>query len=264
MSGQASDGEERLVFGVPAKSIVDALRGTGMAEADVIAVLGRGIARADKDTGAITVAETPPFIFQTHVAEVAPQCALTFERGFVHPDFIDGVTVVQAGSTQEELGFNERFHRIERDLDEIATDLRTASNCMAQLRLELFGVVQELQTKITEIDSRLDTKGKEKDGKDTKEKDKEKEKEGKDKEKEGKDTKESKDKDGKEKDAKEFTKDGPKDGQKEFEDLIPGPSATGTPGPATGGDEGTERTFITLEERPEVGRAALADPDEER
>lgn len=251
-----SEQGERLVFGVPARAVVDALRGTGMAEADVIAVVGRGIAGS---AGEVTVAATPPFVFQTHVAQTAPDCQLSFERGFFHPDFIDGVTVVQAGTTAEEIGFNRRFHTIEADLDEIATDLRTASNCMAELRLELFGVVQELQTKLTEIDARLDAKTKDKD-KDTKEKDKEKEKESKDKDKEGKDSKE-KDKEFKElkeKDSKE--KEGEKDGQKEFAEFVPGADPTASSSPQ-GGDEGTERTFISLADRPEVGRAALSDEE---
>jgi hypothetical protein len=274
MSEQSGGLEERLVFGVPAKTIVDALRGTGMAEADVIAVVGRGVARsAGLDTPTVAVT-TPPFVFQTQVPEEAPNCRLTFRRGFFHPDFIDGVTVVQAGATPEEIGFNKRFHTIEEDLDDIADDLRTASNCMAELRLELFGVVQELQSKITEIDNRLDSIEKDKDAKEGKEKEKEG-KDGKEKEKEGKDDKENKDKDHKEKD-KESEKD--KDGHhKDETDFGSAPGTLTLPPvrkddgkpqdpevPPRPADDGTERTFITLEERPEVGRGALADPDEER
>lgn len=274
MSEQSGSPEERAVFGVPAKTIVDALRATGMAEADVIAVVGRGIARSAGLDTQVAVAATPPFVFQTPVPQEAPNCRLTFQRGFFHPDFIDGVTVVQAGATPEEIGFNKRFHTIEDDLDDIAVDLRTASNCMAELRLELFGIVQELQAKITEIDGRLDVIEKPKDSKEVKDKD-QKEKDGKEKEKEGKDDKEVKDKDHKEKD-KESEKD--KDGHSK--DEVDFGSAPGTltlpsgdeeserdihePSGVTHDDTGTERTFITTEERPEVGRGALADPDEER
>lgn len=251
MSEQSGSPEERAVFGVPAKTIVDALRATGMAEADVIAVVGRGIARSAGLDTQVAVAATPPFVFQTPVPQEAPNCRLTFQRGFFHPDFIDGVTVVQAGATPEEIGFNKRFHTIEDDLDDIAVDLRTASNCMAELRLELFGIVQELQAKITEIDGRLDVIEKPKDSKEVKDKDhKEKDKES------------EKDKDGHSKDEVDFgsapgTLTLPS-GDEESERDIHEPSGV------THDDTGTERTFITTEERPEVGRGALADPDEER
>jgi hypothetical protein len=270
------DGREPLAFGVPAGTLVGALRGAGLAEPDVIALVGRAIARSAGMTAELT--ETPAFVFQTQIAETAPECALTFDRGFVHPDFIDGVTVVQAGTTPEEMGFNQRFHAIENDLDNIAHDLHTASNCTAELRRELFGLAQELQAKITEIDSRLDakTKDKEKDTKESKDKDTKEGKETKEKDtkeskdKEGKDTKDTKEKDTKEKDTKEKEeKERAKDDQKEFLDIagpLPAGSATAEPsdeGGTGGGTEGAERTFIRLEDRPDVGAAALADPGED-
>jgi archaellum component FlaD/FlaE len=136
---------------------------------------------------------------------------------------------------------------------------------MAELRLELFGVVQELQTKITQIDARIDAIDKTKDGKESKEKEKEG-KDTKEKEKEGKDDKDDKDKDQKEKDKEsEKEKDGHHKDEVDFGSApgtltLPHDEVTGPPAD----DEGTERTFITLAERPDVGRGALADPDEER
>jgi hypothetical protein len=247
-------GEEQLVYGVPAHTIVDALRGAGVAEDDVIAVLGRAIARSS-GLGPESV-ETPPFVFQTNVPQLAPQCELHFEPTFAHPDFIDGVTVVQAGETPTEIGFNRRFHAIEDDLGGVAEALRTVSNCIKELRLELFGVVQELQVKITTLDHRIDPLKDKAETKETKEK--EKEKEGKDsKEKEGKDGKEGKEKDSKE--GKE--KDRGKDGQKEFVDLA-GTFPPGAPAPASDETEGDERTFISLADRPDVGRDALSEGED--
>ena len=98
-----SEPADQLVYGVPAAQVVDALRATGMAESDVIALVGRGVARSEAVAKAAVV--TPPFVFQTQVAQTAPECTLTFVRSFVHPDFIDGVTVVQGGQTPEEIGF---------------------------------------------------------------------------------------------------------------------------------------------------------------
>ena len=244
--------QEQLVYGVPARKVVDALRGAGVAEEDVIAAVGRGIARS---SGMNAVAATSPFVFQTQVAQQAPDCELHFDPTFRHPDFIDGVTVVQAGETPTEIGFNQRFHAIETDLDDVAEALRTVSNCMKELRLELFGVVQELQEKITEIDTRLDAKVKDKD-KDSKEKEKEKDKESKEKDKEGKDDKESKEKDRKEKDKEKDKKD------KEEVDVIGSFPPDFPPLVSNETEGGDERTFISLEDRPEVGRAVLADPNE--
>jgi hypothetical protein len=281
--------DEPLVFGVKAGALVDALRGAGMADADVVTVVGQAIARS---AGLVPDDASGGFVFQTHVSQTASECELNYRRSFVHPDFIDGVTVVQAGETPDEMGFNLRFHNIEAEFDAISHDLAVASNCTAELRRELFGVVQELQAKITEIDQRLDTKGKEskeakdKDTKEGKDKDT---KEGKDKEtkegkdKEGKDTKEGKDgketkenKDGKEhKDGKERI-DKISQAEKQFDTPLVGPGGTPEPptaavpdpasaGPAAPGDAGpespagTERTFIRLEDRPPVGQQALSD-----
>lgn len=244
--------EEQLVYGVPAHTIVDALRGAGVAEDDVIAVLGRAIAR---QSGPLTTTVTPPFVFQTSVPQQAPQCELHFEPTFTHPDFIDGVTVVQAGETPTELGFNHRFHAIEDDLAAVADALRTVSNCMKELRLELFGVVQELQVKITAIDHRIDPLKDKAETKETKEKEKEKD-DKESKEKEGKDGKEKEGKESKDKEDKERGK----DGRKEFVDLA-GTAAPGSPPPAPDQPGGDERTFISLADRPEVGRDALAGED---
>ncbi|MEV7041719.1 hypothetical protein [Amycolatopsis sp. NPDC051061] len=249
----SDEAEDQLVYGVPARTIVAALRGAGVPEDDVVAVLGRAIART---SAPIAATATPPFVFQTSVPQLAPQCELHFEPTFTHPDFVDGVTVVQAGETPTEIGFNRRFHAIETDLGGVAEALRTVSNCIKELRLELFGVVQELQVKITAIDHRIDPLKDKAETKETKEKEKDS-KEGKEsKEKEGKDNKESKEKDSKE--GKE--KDRGKDGQKEFVDLA-GTFPPGGPAPGSAEVEGDERTFISLADRPEVGRDALSEED---
>lgn len=108
MSTNDSNAEGPLVFGVPGSTIAAALREAGLGEDAVIAVLGQAISRSA--TGAEREAG---FTFQVQIAETAPECALTYQRLFVHPDFIDGVTVVQAGQTPDEIGFNTRFHALE-------------------------------------------------------------------------------------------------------------------------------------------------------
>jgi hypothetical protein len=256
-------GEDILIDGVPSKQLVSALKAAGLSDESVTALLGQAISRAP----ALGTAAAQRFTFQTELAPAAPECAADFARGFFHPDFFDGLTVVQAGQTPEELGFNVRFHAIEDDLDAVATNLSRLSNCLAELRSEVSSLVGELEDKLTEIDAKLATKGeKEKEGKDTKEtKEKEEEKEGKDKEKEGKEGKEKeghKDhKDGKEKEDKE---DVDKLAPKETDDPIarvlevPGaPPAEPGAAPAVDRPAATRRTFVRPDERPAVGEQAL-------
>ena len=268
------DGEV-VIDGVAGKDIVAALRGTGLSEDAVVALMGRLIAQsaaagstaepaepAEPAEAALAgegeaAAAAAPFTFQTKISQSAPECAATYTRTFVHPDFVDGLTVVQAGTTPEELGFNARFHGIEVEFDEIAVNFYRLSNCLAELRSEVYGMARELEDKITEIDAELHAKGKEKEGKDTKEKDKEK-----DKEKEGKDKEKEKEKEGKDKEKED--KEGKEDRDKlaPIEKAIPveniaAPGAEEQPAP----DDATARTFVRPVDRPPVGERALEEPD---
>ncbi|HEX8347556.1 MAG TPA: hypothetical protein VF657_22905 [Actinoplanes sp.] len=261
-STDSTEGGEPLVFGVPGRTVAAALRDAGLDEDAVVAVLGRAITRS-----ATPRVPARGFTFQVGIAETAPECALTYQRLFVHPDFIDGVTVVQAGQTPDEMGFNARFHALEAELDGISRDLQISSNCAAELRREIFLMARELEAKISDIDRRIDAKGKDKDTKDTKEKDT---KESKDKDTKEKDTKESKDKEGKDtKDTKEKDrKEKDRDKALPQEKLIQGAeknrdvAAFGAAEPIGGSPTGTARTFISLEDRPDVEAAAFRDEDD--
>lgn len=258
MSSNDSNAEAPLVFGVPASTIAASLREAGLTEDAVIAVLGQGISRSALAAGdAAAAAAATGFTFQVQISETAPECALTYERLFVHPDFIDGVTVVQAGQTPDEIGFNARFHALEGEFDSISRDLSISSNCVAELRRELFQLTRELEVKITEIDARIAAKGKDKDTKEGKES-----KEG----KEGKETKEKDSKEGKDKEGKDH-----KDGKDKdhidkvthleklvaIEKQLDNPIIAGEPAEPSG----RARTFITLEDRPDVGASALQDDE---
>jgi hypothetical protein len=267
MSPIEFDGEDIIIDGVPSRRLVASLKEAGLPDEAVTDLLGRMLASGSAVAPAAAAAAAQRFVFETQIAQTAPDCAVDYTRGFVHPDFFDGLTVVQAGQTPEELGFNFRFHAIEDEFDAVGDNLIRLSNCLAQLRLELFGIARELEAKITEIEARL-TKDKEK------EKEKEKEvkeikekehKEGKDKEKEGKDTKdkEKDHKDGKEKEHKEAL-DKIQPAEKR-EELAPGRGPrglAGAPPPAAGeapappaGPVG--QVFIRPQERPAVGEWAL-------
>jgi hypothetical protein len=263
-------GDDIVIDGVPGKQLVGSLKAAGLSDEAVTELLGRVLARAPLATAA---AAAEPFEFNTKIARTAPECATDYSRGFFHPDFFDGLTVVQAGQTPEELGFNFRFHAIEGEFDAIADNLTKLSNCLAELRMELFDVTREIADKITEIEARLQTKGKEKEGKDTKEgKEKEKEdKEGKDKEKEDKEgkDKEKESKEGKEKESKEASEKAVPHEKIQPAEKIPdfapphGPSGLAgvpvrEPGEAPAASRRPRRrAFIRPEERPAVGEQAL-------
>jgi hypothetical protein len=251
-------GEEVLIDGVPSRQLVSALKAAGLSDESVTALLARAISGAAAAGPPAAAAEH--FAFQTKIAPAAPECAADFARTFFHPAFFDGLTVVQAAQTPEELGFNARFQAIEVDLDAVATNLSRLSNCLAELRFEVSSLVGELENKLTEIDAKLATKGeKEKEGKDTKEtKEKELDKEG--KEKEG-----HKDhKDGKEKDKEHVEKAAPKESDEPLARILPGPGAPpcapcAAPAaePVGGRPAATRKTFIRPDERPPVGEQAL-------
>ena len=259
-------GDEIVVGGVPGRQLVTGLRSAGLSDEAIGSVLAQLIGPAQAVPAAAAGAPPLPFVFQTQIAQTAPDCIPTYQRIFVHPDFFDGLTVVQAGTTPEELGFNARFHAIEAEFDAVALDLYKSGNCIAELRRELYGLARELEVKITQIDELLQAKGKEKEGKDSKEKDtkegKDKEKEGKDKEKEGK---EHKDKD------KEREKLQPIEKIQAIERLpnVAGPEpaiASGPPGVVAGEQAPSAQppggTFITPAERPPVGQQPLDDAGE--
>jgi hypothetical protein len=271
------DGEDVIIDGVPSKHIVKSLKDAGLADDAITDLLGRMLA----EPAVAAAREVAPFVFKTVIAETAPDCEATYTRGFEHPDFFDGLTVVQAGQTPEELGFNFRFHAIENEFDQISTNLTRLSNCLAGLRRQLFGVARELEDKITEIEARL-TKEKEKEKEKEKDAKEGKEKEGKetkDKDKEGKDTKdkEKESKEGKDKDRKESpdkiqgaekTRDLPPlrppdgaGGSQPDPEPAPPPARPSRRGgkPASRPSRRGKRSFIRPEERPAVGRDALHD-----
>lgn len=74
-----------------------------------------------------------------------------FARTFHHDDWVDGEDVVQAAATTGELGFNERFHRIEADLDHLGADMARAFTCMATMRSSLRVLLDEIRAEINRI-----------------------------------------------------------------------------------------------------------------
>ncbi|WP_410809000.1 hypothetical protein [Micromonospora sp. 067-2] len=94
------------------------------------------------------------FSYAESFPAVEPGCAPPpFARTFAHADWVDGEDVVQAGQTTGEQGFNERFHRIEHDLDHLGTDLAKAFSCMAAMRVSLRRLLDEIRAEINRLHS---------------------------------------------------------------------------------------------------------------
>lgn len=74
-----------------------------------------------------------------------------FARSFTHQDWIDGTSVVQAGETPTEKGFNSRFHQIEADLDKLGQLVAQAFSCMNTMRQTVAASLQEIANELNRI-----------------------------------------------------------------------------------------------------------------
>lgn len=91
------------------------------------------------------------FNYSLPLAPSAPLAVPTFQRSFVHQDWIDGESVVQAGSTTGEQGFNLRLHRIEDDFDKLAADVALAFTTVAELRRQLSTLLAEVRAELNRL-----------------------------------------------------------------------------------------------------------------
>lgn len=82
-----------------------------------------------------------------------PGCVSTFTRTFHHADWVDGESVVQAEQTTGEEGFNQRFHRIEADLDKLGAEVAKTFTCMAAMRQSLRNLLDEVRAEINRLNS---------------------------------------------------------------------------------------------------------------
>src|SRR5262249_39548237 len=98
---------------------------------------------------------TRAFSYSAPVAAQQPDCAPTFVRRFVHTDWVDGVSVVQAGLTSGEEGFNDRLHRIEDDLDSLSADIKRLFGCLADMRASTAQALSEAANELNQIDQDL-------------------------------------------------------------------------------------------------------------
>ena len=237
--------------------------------------------RSDRDKAASRAANALEIACVNGLQGTDPGCAYTFTRTFEHVNWLDFESLVQAGKTPEESGINDRFHRIEADLDALGDNVRRAFVCLETLRAQLRVCLNEIVTVLNakEKDNKEKEQAKDtKDNKDSKDSKEEKEtKEAKDNKdnkdakdsKDGKDNREAKDeKDTSDKEEKEGGKDLLGAAEKKDEDgsvrsnfdrhLADQLVASEWPDETPLRPE--QRVFITPDERPALGERALNEP----
>lgn len=133
-----------MISGVSATTLQKALKHEGHTDFQIAGVLGAILA-------GVSYAQPTAFRFGTPVEASDPSCAVTYRRTFAHDDWADGRSRVQAGTTPDELGFNARFHELERELDAVADQFGGLGRCVAGLRGDLYGVVRELETILSDL-----------------------------------------------------------------------------------------------------------------
>src|SRR5262245_38850073 len=101
--------------------------------------------RPDLGVGASRAAVNPLEVAcVTGLQSADPGCAYNFVRTFEHLDWVDFESLVQAGKTPEESGINDRFHKIEADLDALGDNVRRAFICLETLRAKLSICLNEI------------------------------------------------------------------------------------------------------------------------
>lgn len=86
---------------------------------------------------------------------VDPDCVPDHTSTFAHDEWIDGESVVQAGKTAGEKGFNARFKEIEDDLGNLTLDVAKAFACVAETRLALRALLDEIRAEINRLNADL-------------------------------------------------------------------------------------------------------------
>lgn len=93
------------------------------------------------------------FAYAEPLAATETDCAPAFVRTFVHIDWIDGESVVQAEETSIEAGFNNRFHKIEADFDAMKVDVKKLFDCLAELRHDLAARLEEIRLEFNRVNT---------------------------------------------------------------------------------------------------------------
>lgn len=146
---------EFILNGTPSSIVAKTLQESGLSDSVIAEIVGGWF------VGVTGATQPVPFHFSTPVEKTDPECTVDYDRNFAHIDWIDGESRVQAGMTPEELGFNARFHAIENEFEAISGQFGRLGRCVAGIRSDLFGVVAELEAKLTALQNDIHARKKE-------------------------------------------------------------------------------------------------------
>jgi predicted flap endonuclease-1-like 5' DNA nuclease len=76
-----------------------------------------------------------------------------FKRSFEHKDWVDGESIVQAQESPSEKGFNDRFHKIEHDLDALGSLAAKAFTCQAEMRAGLAEALSQIAAELNRLNA---------------------------------------------------------------------------------------------------------------
>jgi hypothetical protein len=130
-------------------AVYSALTAKGVSELDATKIVGDWIIQ-NIGGGTRTFGYSAP-VSPTESADCTPR----FVRSFVHQDWVDGVSTVQAGLTTGEQGFNDRLHRVENDLDALSADIQRLFGCLGDLRAGVAQALAEVANELNRIDADL-------------------------------------------------------------------------------------------------------------
>jgi hypothetical protein len=123
-------------------------------------IVAKGISKYDaarlvNNLVAINLGQSPRhFVFSQALPTADPAtCPPSFARSFNHQDWIDGESVVQAGESADDKGFNWRFNALAADLDSLHVDALNMYQCLKTLRLELVAALNDVAAELNRIDS---------------------------------------------------------------------------------------------------------------
>lgn len=82
-----------------------------------------------------------------------PNTAPAFTRTFSHQDWIDGESIVQAGESADDKGFNWRFNALATDLDALHEDIANLYGYLTTLRAALVQALRDVAAELNRLDA---------------------------------------------------------------------------------------------------------------
>jgi hypothetical protein len=134
-------------IGLDPSQLVDEIVNKGVSKYDAAKLINNLVA--------INLGQSPRhFVFSQPLPTVDPStCPPTFVRSFSHQDWIDGESVVQAGESADDKGFNWRFNALAADLDALHNDTENLYKCLSLIRGELVAALQNVAAELNRIDA---------------------------------------------------------------------------------------------------------------